>query len=325
MEEDEMISIIEAMSNESFMGQLCGCERGYAFSDGSPVFENIRLWNESISSHDYKMTPNDSIFLNTPRSETCECNTPRSETYQHDDEEIAADKVFTILSNCLFRKSEMFPTDESRDTALIQALELMKQYHIKRFDHYCRGLVYSPERLKDFLDYCSSEHIDIGLENLGVMMSRCIETHHFISSIHLIDYKIDLYDEHKINPRDQVHIEMKLLCKKYSINHKIYDIAKRAGFSDSYYDAYYSNEPYTYTHKLVMDKIDDGYVGFRDFYHALMYGEEEHYQSMLIYWDEYGKDCTLDAAREFFALPENYPVDLVQEYVWENRNKSKLF
>lgn len=217
--------------------------------------------------------------------------------------ECAFDVVLDCLSQCLHRhKRKRFLAEK--------AIELVEKHKITKVLHFGRGLVYFPDLLERFLNVQKEMKAEIHQDDLACMFARCIEhkpedTHARQSIKHLIAFKGDQ------------SIEIKLLPGRYPIDNELYELIRWENVQDSYYDATMELTSYVYTHQDIVKKEDSGlYTGFRDAYHALLYGGAEHLQALIVRWDLFGdEDCTVEAAREFFHLAPDCSIDIVKNLV----------
>lgn len=216
-------------------------------------------------------------------------------------EENMHEKVCELLANCIYR-------NKRTRLQLEQAVELIEDYKLTGFVHFIHGLVHFPDLLERFLNVQKNIGTIIQDHDLACMFARCIEhrpedTFANDSIKHLLNFKGDK------------SIEMKLLPGKYHIDTELYDIISKENVHDSYYDATQSYQYFVYTHKDIVAQEKDRYTGFRDAYHCLLYGEIEHLQALIVRWDLWGDDCTADAAREFFNLSSDCPIEAVKSHV----------
>lgn len=216
--------------------------------------------------------------------------------------ENAMDKAITAFYVLTSRKNR---TREKAEEGVI----LVEKFKLSNFQHYIHGLVHFPDLLKRFLRVQKEKDAIIRDENLACMFSRCIE-HRFEETFaqesikHLLEFKGDK------------KLEIKLLPKKYSIDTTLYYYIHDNGVMDSYYDATEKCEQLEYQHKdVIMKEKEDGYTGFRDAYHCLLYGGPKHLQALIIRWDMWGDDCTADAARELYGLESGCPIEVVKAHV----------
>lgn len=220
----------------------------------------------------------------------------------------AHDEVCYLLSQCLFRKN-MTREDAER------AIKLIEEHSLGDFGHLIHGLVRFPDLLERFLQIQRQTGSLISEEDLASMIARCIEhspkeTYGSDSLGHLLTFKGCL------------SVEIKLLPGKYDIDEKLYELAKSQNVHDSYYDAIMNCESLVYCHSDVVTKEKSGkYTGFRDSYHCLLYGGPKHLQALIVRWDLWGDDCTADAAREFFKLSNEYPIEPLSARVDELSNQ----
>lgn len=209
------------------------------------------------------------------------------------DDNSAYDDAHKLLLDCLHREKR---SNEQHYEKAERAMKFISKYSLTDFGNYCRGLVYFPKLLQKFLQIHREKGALIADDDLGSMFCRCIEhqpedTFMKESLEHLIEFKGDR------------KLEIKLLPGKYSIDQELYDFVKNHDVQDRYYDAAMNAESIKYEHiDVVAKEIAKSYTGFRDAYHALLYGGKEHLQSLIVRWDLWGDDRTADAAREFFNL-----------------------
>lgn len=194
-----------------------------------------------------------------------------------------------------------FTSSKKREDAE-QALILIEEHSLGNFGHIVRGLVSFPDLLHRFLEVQKQNNLSISEDDLGSMISRCIEHSPFESySLESLEYLFTFKGESSI--------EIKLLPGKYTIDNKLYELAKSHKICDSYYDASIDCVSFNYSHIDVVTKEKSGsYCGFRDAYHSLLYGGPNHLQALILRWDLWGDDCTADAAREFFQLSSDCPI-----------------
>lgn len=219
--------------------------------------------------------------------------------------EKAYDKSSQLLSKCLFRNNR---TRENAENAI----QLIEQHSLSNFGHLTHGLVCFPDLLERFLKSQRQNVAVIADEDLAAMVSRCIEhqptdTYGAESLNHLLQFK---------EATGLLALEIKLLPGKYQIDNELYTLANSHNIHDSYYDATMECQPFVYTHPDVVIKEQSGkYTGFRDAYHCLLYGDSPHLQALIVRWDLWGDDCTADAARAFFKLADDCPIQAVQANV----------
>lgn len=185
-----------------------------------------------------------------------------------------------------------------------RAMEIIRANKLTGFYLIRRGLVHFPHLLRDFLQIHQEKNVSISEDDMASMFARCIELH--------IEESLDIL----LNYHGNKELEIKLLPGKYMISDKLYDKAKNHGIKDKYYDAAIEGENIPYTHLDVVAKERSHlYTGFRDAYHILLYGEQQHLQSLIVRWDLWGDDCTADAAREFFKLDPGCIIESVKYHV----------
>lgn len=233
----------------------------------------------------------------------------------------AHNEASQLLSKCLFRKNM---TREDAE----HVIKLVEEHSLGNFDNLIHGFVCFPDILDRFLQVQRKTGSLISEDDLASMIARCIEhspseTYGLESLKYLLTFKGDLT------------VEIKLLPGKYNIDNELYELAKSHNVHDSYYDAYTSHgdvrlqtvincESLVYVHSDVVTKEKSGkYTGFRDAYHALLYGDNEHLQALILRWDLWGDDCTADAAREFFKLNEECPLQPLMTRVNEYSSKRR--
>lgn len=242
-------------------------------------------------------------LLNTKEVPDSWENLPESndETSKETVEDKIHDEVCSLLANCLHRNKRTRPQLE-------RAVELIEDYKLTNFTHFVHGLVHFPDLLERFLTVQKNKGAIIEDNDLACMFARCIEHHSgdtfaHESIKHLLDFKGDR------------EIEMKLLPGKYPIDSELYDMIRKEKVRDSYYDATQQCQYFVYAHKDIVTQEKERYTGFRDSYHSLLYGETEHLQALIVRWDLWGDDCTADAAREFFGLSPECPIEAVKANV----------
>lgn len=222
-------------------------------------------------------------------------------------------KVTILLQECLRRQNR------TKDK-IMEAIEIIHENGLTGFGHLCRSFVYYPYALYLYLQVHQTQQILIDEEDLGAMIARCIEyspsketsdkvtsgERNFVSFAqeslqHLFDYKSDR------------EMEIKLLPKRYTINQVLYNFAKENKVKDRYYDASLNQSSLKYEYPdIVAKERSTQYTGYRDAYHLLLYGTSSHLQSLIVRWDLWGDDCTADAARDFFELPEENSIDIIK-------------
>lgn len=222
----------------------------------------------------------------------------------------AHDEASQLLSKCLFRKNM---TREDAE----HAIKLVEEHSLGDFGHLIHGLVCFPDILDRFLQVQRKTGSLISEDDLASMIARCIEhspseTYGLESLKYLLTFKGDLT------------VEIKLLPGKYNIDDELYELAKSHNVHDSYYDAVMNCESLVYVHADVVAKEKSGkYTGFRDAYHSLLYGGPEHLQALIVRWDLWGDDCTADAAREFFKLNDECPLQPLMARVNEYSSRKR--
>ena len=205
-----------------------------------------------------------------------------------------------------------------------ESIELLKKHPglILESDEsirYFRFYVRFPEILSEFLgiDGCSCNqkilNFTLSVEDLSAMIARTIE-HGWISSLNMLLKYIKTHHVY-----EYTQIELKLLPGKYKIDQNAYELAKANGICDIYYDQC-ENKRAIYHHTNTYDKEKSGvYSGYRDAYHSLLYGNIEHLRGLLRRWNEWSKDCTFDAANDYFGLNDDKTSEhsLVEEKIWQ--------
>ena len=114
------------------------------------------------------------------------------------------DEASILLSQCVHRDKRTYEKAE-------QALFLIREFKLTKFDLLCRGLVHFPILLKEFLEIQKEVGASISSNDLASMFCRCIEhqpddTFAQTSMQYLIEFKGDL------------QLEIKLLPGKYNID-----------------------------------------------------------------------------------------------------------
>ena len=285
-----MESIIQSMRDESLIQDLPSAILGCTgLSDNLPVMvhqPNINLESDiNIISLSQNLS---TMHLSTMHLETSAFDKEREKVF---------DDANVLLHECLCRKTR---TREKAE----KAVSIIKQYIITEYyEPHCRGIVYFPDLLHELLMFYREHGILISEDDLGSMFARCVEqrtdeTFATESIKHLLEFK-----GNKI-------VEIKLLPGKYIIDSELYEHVKIHGVRDSYYDA---GEPIKYQHHNILIRgRSNRYTGYRDAYHILLYGEKEHLQSLIVSWDVWGEDCTIDAACDFFKLGPRCPIEIIQ-------------
>lgn len=234
------------------------------------------------------------------------------------------DYAYDILSECLDYNKRSFELAQ-------KALNIIKQFHLSNFNYVCCIFVFYPELLNEFLEVTKLLEMIISENDLNTMFCICLECEPknknskidlpFINEPCRIDrvsaYKsIEYLIEYIVKYKEGIKIEIKLLPVKYNIDSELYNILKLNGISDSYYDATINLQYYKYNYPdIVSQKKKDSYTGFRDSYHILIYGNEIHLQSLIVYWDIWGDDDTADAVRDYFNLDSDSPIELLVNYI----------
>lgn len=281
-----MESILQLMTDDTFNGSLDNATQSIAYFDCLPVSTRYQYREDYpvISPSRYRYV----------------------EDYPNDPEEEAHDHICILLSECLHRQSR---TREKAE----RAIELIEQYNLTNLNHYIICIVHFPDLLERLLAVYIKMGVDIHNDILARMFARCIE--------HRPEEDLSSSMAHLLSFSDGRHIEIKLLPGKYTIDKELYEVAKKCNVGDSYYDATEDNEPFVYTHLDIVAKEKSGhYTGFRDAYHCLLYGDCDKLQALIVRWDIWGEDCTTDAAREFFSLDADCPIDIVIECVNAHSN-----
>ena len=211
------------------------------------------------------------------------------------------DKACELLSEQLFKKTR------NREKAE-KAIKLIEEHNLTDFCHYSRGLVCFPDLLKIFLDVHSKNDCSIDDENIACMIARCIESDD--ESFSLNERKESM--KHIFVYKDTKIISLKLLRDKYVFNDELYKYAFDNYVWDLHYENYLQGGVIPYFYNTTVEKETEGkYSGYRDSYHCLLYGESKHLHALIWRWKEWGDDCTADAARDFFGLAKECPLEIV--------------
>lgn len=224
------------------------------------------------------------------------------------DKDIALTEASVLLQQYMVKNedSDLVATKEDiyamMRTNAEKAVDLIEQYALTGFHHLCRDLVYFPDLLERFLQVQRNNGAIISEDDIGCMIARCIEGGNYRyskeSMAHLLIFK------------GEIPIEIKLL--PHLVNADLYAIAKTKQVQDMYYDATMTSESYQYKHLDVVAKAKTGhFTGFRDAYHALIYGAKTHMQALIVHWDLWDEDETADAARKYFGLEPKCPIEMV--------------
>lgn len=268
-----MNSILDSMNDQALTGKIDNAIQRQSIGDSFPIIGNVS---------DVSLIP----------------------SYESHQEEEIRERIFELFDTT---GAPNIHHDISKRNYLEEAINLIEEYSMTDFDYLCRGLVYFPDLLERYLKVHKQNKVLVSEDDIGCMISRCIEhpndidvTYATESMKYLLDFK------------GKLPLEIKLLPGKYHIDESLYELAKSHNVHDSYYDRASDDEPYTYSHLDVVAKERKGiYTGFRDAYHCLIYGERQHLQALIVRWDLWGDDCTADAAREYFNLNKSSPIEAI--------------
>lgn len=294
-----MESILVLMNDDALTGKINTATKTVISNDILPVLKpwNTVLYNDGWSGVTVASMPKISLStVSAPGNHNCQ-----SDTYN---------KIYKLLDQGKFRKGLSRERSE-------EAMALIETYNILGFETVCRGLVYFPDLLQRYLRI----HPKVSDDDLGAMIARCIQ-HRSDDVFHLesIEYLI------KYHASFAKSLEIKLLPLKYPIDIELYNMVREHKIYDSYYDSamtgHLNNISYTYS-DLVVKARERYYVGYRDAYHCLLYGSYSHLQSLILYWDIWGDDCTGDAARDFFGLDLGAPIEVIKAKV-NNKSHAKI-
>lgn len=304
-----MESILNHMCDQSFNGKINDAAKSDTKNDSCPVFtHNSMYFHQHMMTTPYYNHNLISYTFNSGNSLGSIHYSPQVTILTEKD--AAYKEACSLLDKC---KSSNGHSDDSKlDLTRInaeKAINLIETHKLTGFNHSCRNLVYFPDLLERFLQIQRTTGALISEDDIGSMIARCIEVNISKEScLSKFNYSAKSL-EHLLNFKGELPIEIKLLPKKYEINQELYQIAKIQKVQDSYYDAVLEGNKYTYQHLDVVAKEKLGqYTGFRDAYHCLLYGDKSHLQALIVRWDLWGDDCTADAAREFYNLDKDCPI-----------------
>jgi len=223
------------------------------------------------------------------------------------------DRMFLLLSECRFKR------DRTRQKASL-AIEIAETNQIGCIYLQHRGLVVYPDLLARYLKIC----IKLYSDDFSSMISRCIENSTEDWAEPSLDLLLDFYKMYPdrvccMNVNEPDNMEMKnpqLLIGKYHIGSRLYKKCKRIGLSDRYLDAKKKGQLIEYTHPgpYLIERNYGLYGGYRHAYHLLMYGGCRR-EELITRWQEWGTDCTFEAACDFFNLPEDTSIDIIENRI----------
>lgn len=153
-----------------------------------------------------------------------------------------------------------------------------------------RPCVFYPDLLSEVL-----YRKPVGQKDMLCMIARCVEhgeEEYFAEeSLHTLLQKV------------QPTSELRLLSWKYPIDHKLYGMACARGVRDAHYDSMLNlcSIPYQNSN-LVQRKQQGERIGYRDVYHLLNYGDTSDRQYLITYWDIWGCEATIQAARDYLNV-----------------------
>lgn len=263
------------------------------------VHMNNDIFSQSLSGALPIITPiNDlcPIFFIPENQQINEYRKRASELFEKDNYH---QQVCKLLEECIYSEDRTYEKAKG-------AIDIIKTCGLHKFDYYCLGLVYYPDLLEEYLEYQEL----ITEEDLISMFCVCIEHN---PDDKFMRASLECLIKYVTHP-----LEIKLLPGKYTIDNELYSFIKEHGVQDSYYDAVMNAASIKYNHPdiITLDKNEPySYTRFRDAYHALIYGDSLHLQALIVKWDIGGDDSTTDAARDYFHLGLDCPIDTVKDRV----------
>lgn len=188
-------------------------------------------------------------------------------------------------------------------------IALMTHYHESRFDNDCVKLVKYPICLDKYL------HIScISLEDVAEMICQCIENDESWAedSFKILISELENFDL-------STAYELRLLCVK---NPKLYEHAKQLQFIDPYYENSTHGQSYVYHGINLIDAWNNRILPtYREVFHLLMYGTNEHRQQICVYLDlagDYAHYNVINALCNYFRLPDETPLSSLKEVLSNN-------
>lgn len=315
-----MESILELMNDEATIGTLEDGTPLGIYRDNAAIFplpfimkeQKRPVYNELDFETDLKEDFYDDLDR---RIEEFRLSHPNMINTNMDEREKAMNEACILLDQCRFHKT----ADREK---LEKAVNLIEEYQLTNMYILPRSLVYFPDLLERFLKV--QKNHKIADDDLASMLARCVEhreedAFQYESIKHLVNYvkgqelKGQGLKEQRLKSQG---LEIKLLPNNYPIDTELYEYLCQHNIRDSYYDASWIGEKFPYNYPDIVEQENSGkYVGYRDAYHCLLYGESKHLQSLIVRWDLFGEDCTTDAARDFFSLPKECPIEVVKEHI----------
>jgi hypothetical protein len=222
------------------------------------------------------------------------------------------DELPRLLTECLYRETRTYDKASS-------VINFLSIHHINIIDKSCHGLVYYPELLNRFLSFHRDHNIILSPEHITNMFQRCLE--HTDDDVDIIQ-SVNLLLGY-IGTNGHL-IKLRLLTNTYDIDDYIYEEITKYGIRDVYYEYVRDNDlsnlskdlsndlskdlsdlpPYTFD-DVIKKKQNNETVSFRDINHTLSFGKKEHIQAIIIMWDIWGYDHTVNYASSFFGLSTN--------------------
>lgn len=245
------------------------------------------MHNDNFNQHLHVGKLSDNIADDIPLFDESDYVNENNNTIDNIMNNMPINKVKILLDKCLEINGKNRPKAK-------EAVQLIKEHLIFQIDQYLPPLVKYPDVLIDVLDFYKTQNYYVS--NLDTFFEFCVEFDNINcieeSIAYLLDYKGD--KEIPIRIIDDINLEIYRYLKQYGI-----------------YDKYYDDQQLSYHYPNAVHRD----TTYRAAYHMLMYGGTLHYQSLIVHWDLYGDDDTTDAARDFFKLAKDTPIQTLKQLI----------
>lgn len=234
--------------------------------------------------------------------------------------------------------------DKSSKWKAEKALSLIND-NSRPFHKSCRTLIYYPDLLKIYLTKVKYLHCD----DFSAMISRCCEhKDEHVDEHEEVEESLDILIDLWQNKKDRLLLKQfnfesaietnewwqrnkytreivdeyskeidkdelcmpKYLPKKYKLNERLIEKAKKVGLIDKYYENFKEGKKIKYESPNIFSMEAYGlYYGYRHVYHLVLYGSREDKEILIKYWDLFEgggeKDCKYEACCDCLDKPEN--------------------
>lgn len=213
------------------------------------------------------------------------------------EEESRAEEAIFLLLECRFSATRSYDA-ASKGVTLMELIFTNKSWGEKyAYPLLPRGLVYFPSLLLRYIHILPIDVLDF-----TSMLCRCVE-HKLVESLDILLQHDDVH----IDDIYGVDMNLKLMTSKYEIDDALYQKCCTSKYQarDLQYEGKYRGDEYPYT---LSECGHDGYFGYRDVTHGLIYASPHMIGNMLIeIMDDspspYLFRCTIEAILDFCHIP----------------------